>query len=137
MSKYNAKKVEHKGIIFDSKMECEYYQLLEQDKDIINIKFQPKYELQPKFRYKGKAIRSITYCADFEITYRDRIVTVEVKGFETPEYRMKIKMFKYQYPDRELLVVTKAPKKYGGGFIELDELKKLRREAKRNGSSPS
>ncbi|HDH5675830.1 TPA: DUF1064 domain-containing protein, partial [Staphylococcus aureus] len=26
MSKYNAKKVEYKGIIFDSKVECEYYQ---------------------------------------------------------------------------------------------------------------
>ncbi|HCZ2068633.1 DUF1064 domain-containing protein, partial [Staphylococcus aureus] len=25
MSKYNAKKVEYKGIVFDSKVECEYY----------------------------------------------------------------------------------------------------------------
>lgn len=29
MSKYNAKKVEYKGIVFDSKVECEYYQYLE------------------------------------------------------------------------------------------------------------
>ncbi len=27
MSKYNAKKVEYKGIVFDSKVECEYYQI--------------------------------------------------------------------------------------------------------------
>ena len=31
MSKYNAKKVEYKGIVFDSKVECEYYQYLKKD----------------------------------------------------------------------------------------------------------
>ena len=31
MSKYNAKKVEYKGIVFDSTVECEYYQYLERN----------------------------------------------------------------------------------------------------------
>ncbi len=52
MSKYNAKKVEYKGIIFDSKVECEYYQYLESnmsDTNYDHIEIQPKFELQPKF----------------------------------------------------------------------------------------
>lgn len=36
MSKYNAKKVEYKGIVFDSKVECEYYQYLESNKNGTN-----------------------------------------------------------------------------------------------------
>ena len=64
MSKYNAKKVEYKGIVFDSKVECEYYQYLESNMNGTNydrIEIQPKFELQPKF---GKQ-RPITYIADF------------------------------------------------------------------------
>ncbi|HDD6646965.1 TPA: DUF1064 domain-containing protein, partial [Staphylococcus aureus] len=52
MSKYNAKKVEYKGIVFDSKVECEYYQYLESNMNGTNydrIEIQPKFELQPKF----------------------------------------------------------------------------------------
>ncbi|HCZ2000556.1 TPA: DUF1064 domain-containing protein, partial [Staphylococcus aureus] len=52
MSKYNAKKVEYKGIVFDSKVECEYYQYLESnmsDTNYDHIEIQPKFELQPKF----------------------------------------------------------------------------------------
>ncbi|HBC4207049.1 TPA: DUF1064 domain-containing protein, partial [Staphylococcus aureus] len=50
MSKYNAKKVEYKGIVFDSKVECEYYQYLESNMNGTNydhIEIQPKFELQP------------------------------------------------------------------------------------------
>ncbi len=51
MSKYNAKKVEYKGIVFDSKVECEYYQYLESNMNGTNydhIEIQPKFELLPK-----------------------------------------------------------------------------------------
>ncbi|HDB7531921.1 TPA: DUF1064 domain-containing protein, partial [Staphylococcus aureus] len=51
MSKYNAKKVEYKGVVFDSKVECEYYQYLESNMNGTNydhIEIQPKFELLPK-----------------------------------------------------------------------------------------
>ncbi|MDU7470915.1 MAG: DUF1064 domain-containing protein, partial [Serratia marcescens] len=31
MSKYNSKKVEYKGVVFDSKIECDFYQHLERN----------------------------------------------------------------------------------------------------------
>ena len=52
MSKYNAKKVEYKGIVFDSKVEYEYFKYLEGRKFIDGfdyIEVQPRYELVPKF----------------------------------------------------------------------------------------
>ena len=57
MSKY-ATKVEYKGIVFDSKVECEYYQYLE--KKMVTtynrIEIQPRYELIPKFGNQKKRI---------------------------------------------------------------------------------
>ncbi|HDC8521720.1 TPA: DUF1064 domain-containing protein, partial [Staphylococcus aureus] len=73
MSKYNAKKVEYKRIVFDSKVECEYYQYLESNMNGTNydhIEIQPKFELQPKF---GKQ-RSITYIADFSLWKEGKLV---------------------------------------------------------------
>ena len=52
MSKYNAKKVEYKGIVFDSTVESEYYQYLESRLYVDGydyIELQPRYELIPKF----------------------------------------------------------------------------------------
>ena len=37
MSKYNAKKIEYKGHVFDSKVECEYYQHLESKMNGVNL----------------------------------------------------------------------------------------------------
>ncbi|HAR7501542.1 TPA: DUF1064 domain-containing protein, partial [Staphylococcus aureus] len=69
MSKYNAKKVEYKGIVFDSKVECEYYQYLESNMNDTNY---DRIELQPKF---GKQ-RPITYIADFSLWKEGKLVEV-------------------------------------------------------------
>lgn len=45
MSKYNAKKVEYKGIVFDSKVECEYYQYLEKKMNGVTYN---RIEIQPR-----------------------------------------------------------------------------------------
>jgi hypothetical protein len=45
-------------------------------------------------------------------------------------------MFKYKFPEINLKIMAECPKKYGGGkgiFIELSELKKLRKEAAKYG----
>ena len=47
-----------------------------------------------------------TYIVDFVVLYRDeREEWVEVKGFETPEWKIKEKLFRALFPDRKLTVV--------------------------------
>ncbi len=69
--------------------------------EIRDLKEQVRFELQEGFRSKqGKAIRKIEYITDF--TYFDNklqcIVAEDVKGFKTPEYKIKSKLFQYKYP---------------------------------------
>lgn len=87
MSKYNAKKVEYKSFVFDSKIECDYYQYLERNlgKGYDHIELQPKYELQPKF----ENFRSINYVADFALWKDGKLIEViDVKGMPTPEAKL-------------------------------------------------
>ena len=62
MSKYNAKKVEYKGIVFDSTVECDYYQYLERNlgDEYDYIELQPRYELIPKVNKQRKQNTSQT-----------------------------------------------------------------------------
>jgi hypothetical protein len=110
VSKFNNKKTEVHGIIFDSKMESDYYlYLLEQQEQglITNIQLQPVYLLQPNFKKLGRTIRKIEYKADFLVTYTDGTqVLIDVKGVATPDFKIKAKMFDYYFP-LELQIVTK------------------------------
>jgi hypothetical protein len=48
----------------------------------------------------GKKIASIKYKADFLVTYADGHQEIEdVKGFSTPVYKLKKRMFMIKYPD--------------------------------------
>lgn len=131
MSKYNAKKVEYKGITFDSKAECKYFQLLEKQKELgmfDRIELQPKFELQPKY---GKQ-RPIVYVADFALWKDDKLLEViDVKCMATSEAKLKAKMFRYQYRDVYLTWICEAPKYTGLDWIEYDELVKVRRQRKK------
>lgn len=108
-SKYNNKKTEIDGITFDSKKEAEYYcmlKLLKRAGEIKDFGLQPRYELQPKFAKNGKKYRAITYIADFVIVNNDGTTeVVDVKGVETQVFKVKKKMFEYQYPDLSLKIV--------------------------------
>lgn len=133
MSKYGNKKVTVHGINFDSKMEAEYYlYLLELQArgEVKDIELQPKYLLQPAFKKNGKSIRKIEYIPDFKVTYIDGSTDViDVKGMETSDFKLKKKMFQYKYPE-DLKLMTHS-KKWAGGWVELDDLKKIKREAKK------
>lgn len=132
MSKYNAKKIEYKGIVFDSKVECEYYKYLEQrliidDYDYIEI--QPKYELIPKFGKQRKA----EYIADFALWNDGNLIEViDVKGMATETAKLKAKIFRYKYQDVKLTWICKAPKYTGKEWITYEELQKVRRERKKS-----
>ncbi|WP_426786706.1 DUF1064 domain-containing protein [Staphylococcus capitis] len=131
MSKYNAKKVEYKGIVFDSKVECEYYQYLEKKMNGVTynrIEIQPRYELIPKFGDQRKT----EYIADFALYLdSDLIEVIDVKGMATTTAKLKAKLFRYKYPEVKLTWICKAPKYTGLEWIEYDELIRVRRKRKR------
>lgn len=131
-SKYNAKTVELDGYIFDSKLEARYYELLKEKQkndEILFFRVQPIYQLQETFKKYNKTFRRIDYIADFEVHHLDgSIEVVDVKGVETEAFKIKRKLFEHKYPYK-LSLVTYV-KKYGG-WIELDELKKRRKETKK------
>lgn len=131
--KFNAKKIEYDGIIFDSTSEKNYYIELQQkvkSGEIKSFSIQPKYILQDKFTKYGKNYREITYSPDFKVINNDDSVTlVDVKGMSTPASELRKKLFDFQYPTIQLIWLTYV-KKYGG-FIEVDNLKKLRKDNKK------
>ena len=98
--KYNNTKTVVDGIKFDSKREGARYLTLkhmEQDGLIQNLILQPKFLLQDKFRYQGKAIREINYIADFEYVQGGVTIVEDVKGMETKDFILKKKLFLKQY----------------------------------------
>lgn len=132
-TKYGSKKTEVDGHTFDSKAEARYYEQLKwllEHKEIKSFRLQPRYTLLESFKKNGKTFRKIEYIADFEITHLDgSIEVVDVKGFETPVFALKRKLFEKLYPDHKLSVVTYNKTH---GWIELDKLKKLRKKVKKN-----
>ncbi|MCW6059752.1 DUF1064 domain-containing protein [Clostridium sporogenes] len=131
-SKYGAKKIVIDGITFDSKDEGKYYEYLKKLKSqekILNFELQPKYELQPGFKKNGKTYRAITYAPDFLIYHLDGTEElIDVKGMSTQQGEMRRKMFDYRYPELKLTWVARSLKYSSTGWIEYDELKKVRRE---------
>jgi|SRR5699024_8827644 len=109
-SKFNNKKIEVDGYIFDSHLEAKYYKELKLRKkagDILFFRLQPKYLLQPSFIKDGTKYRKIEYIADFEVHHLDgSIEVVDVKGVKTNVFRIKEKMFHKRYPHK-LTLITK------------------------------
>ena len=103
MSKYNAKKVEIDGIVFDSRAEGRFYEhLLDlmHEGVVESFEMQKPYTLLDKFPHPktGKTIRAIKYVPDFEVIYTDgRVEVVDVKGMQTDVFRMKCKLFMFRY----------------------------------------
>lgn len=101
--KYNSRKTELDGIIFDSKAESEYYCELKirvKAGEILGFDLQPEYILQEGFSHQGKRYQAIKYKADFLIRYSDgREEVIDVKGYKTKEYNIKKKLLLKRYPD--------------------------------------
>lgn len=101
-SKYHAKKVEQDGVVYDSKKEAKRAAVLQQWEKfgvITGLRRQVAFELQPGYtNNQGKKIRPITYVADFVYQREGKLIVEDTKGFKTPEYKLKKKLFEYQYP---------------------------------------
>ncbi|MCM3573313.1 DUF1064 domain-containing protein [Mesobacillus subterraneus] len=129
-NKFGNRKTVVDGITFDSRAEAKYYEQLKwlkKAKQIKDFKLQPKFLLQEAFKKNGNTIRKIEYKADFEIHNLDGSVEIiDVKGVETEAFKIKKKLFEKRYPYSLKLVTLDQSL----GWIELDQLKKLKRKAK-------
>lgn len=111
-SKYNAKKVEYNGMVFDSKRELKRYKELEEKEkegEISNLRRQVKYVLIPTQREpdiigkrggvkKGKVIEhECSYTADFVYEEDGETIVEDSKGFKTKDYSIKRKLMLYVY----------------------------------------
>lgn len=101
--KFHAKKTEYNGVTYDSKKEAkraEELDLLVETHEITNLQRQVPFELQPAFKNnENKAVRAITYIADFVYQQNGKTIVEDVKGVKTKEYMLKKKMFQYKYPE--------------------------------------
>lgn len=86
-SKYKNIRVKIDGHTFDSKKESEYYLKLKNQLQMGIIKC---FAVQPKFLLPG----GIIYKADFMIIDNDDLgKVIDIKGFETKEFKLKEKLF--------------------------------------------
>jgi hypothetical protein len=121
-------------IIFDSELERKYYEEVVikglKDGTISTYKLQQKYKLTPSFKYKDKTIREICYVSDFDVWYSDgSFKVIDTKGRATADSKIKAKLMKYYYPEIDFEWVTHSSTT---GWIEYDELQKIRRQNKKN-----
>lgn len=103
-NKYNTKKVEFRGIIFDSQGEADRYLVLldrQAQGGIRDLEIQVRYTLQPAFTdNQGKKQRAIEYLADFTYHEGTSLIIEDYKGFETKDFKIKRKMLLFLLRDR-------------------------------------
>lgn len=91
-SKYNAIKTEVDGIVFASKKEASRYVYL---KGLLTADEITDLELQPSYELCINDTKICKYIADFKYKNKDGEEIIEdVKGFLTPQFRLKQKMMK-------------------------------------------
>lgn len=135
VKRFGAFKVTVNGILFDSIMESKFYVYLLElkgSKEIKKFERQVAFELQPKFKdkFSGKTVLPIKYISDFVVTDKDgSVFVVDIKGVETPEFRIKKKLFQYKYPDIQFMCLQWSEKQKE--WLDLDEIKKLKRSRKK------
>lgn len=114
------------NITFDSAMEAEYYVYLKSNHMI--FKRQVVFELQPAYTLNGKRSAKIEYIADFVIYDNDDHIThvIDVKGRETPEFRIKKKLFEFRYK-----ISLECVAKYHNEWMTLSDIRKAKRKSKK------
>jgi len=107
-NKYGNKKRDYGGILYDSIKEAAYAQELDLREKAGDIK---SWERQVRISLDINGKHICNYFIDFVITHNDdHLEYVEVKGFATPVWRLKWKLFEAIYneehPGVELTVVN-------------------------------
>lgn len=108
-AKYNNKRTEYNGYIYDSKKEAEYAMYLDSEKErgaVLEWKRQPGFVLIPRFRKNGKIWRPTRYIADFWVKYHDgKEEIIDAKGYVTRGFQLKYKLFEWRFPELSLKIV--------------------------------
>lgn len=104
-NKFNAKSIVIDGHRFPSLKEAQRYnelKLLVKAGKIKNLELQPKFEIIPKQKYRGKTLRKAEYTPDFKYLDIDNNewVIEEVKGMPTVDYVLRKKLFILKYGDK-------------------------------------
>lgn len=102
MNKYGNKKYIADGIQFDSKKEGMRYlelRLLQKAGKIERLMLQKPFDLIPTRKYGNETVRGCKYIADFYYWDKENneYVAWETKGYETPDYKIKKKIFLEKY----------------------------------------
>lgn len=105
----NARKIERDGVKFDSRLEMYMYDLLTMAG--IRFEFQKRYCVQEGFRYRGAAIRPVTYTVDFFLPEHDTVI--DTKGYRTQQGDLRIKMLKRLFIGRGISPRVALPKNQG------------------------
>lgn len=126
-NKYRNKKITIDGIEFDSKAEAAYYnrlKILKKAGEIKDFEMQKEFTLLEGFNHPSKKnkrgkpsrVRAIKYIPDFIVTENDGTKKViDVKGMQTPDFKIKAKMFMKEYNMPLILA-----KRQGRGFKHVD-----------------
>lgn len=125
-------------MIFDSKTEMlflkEFIEPKIESGEIKSYTRQVEYVLQDGFTYNGKKILPIKYRSDFNVIWSDNTEQVfDTKGMPDSTSLIKRKLFWNRYPELNLTYICRNLK--FGGWVEFDQLKKLRREEKKKKKS--
>jgi hypothetical protein len=111
-NKYGAKKTEFGGRLYDSKYEAGIageLELLRRAGRVIRIEPQRTYTL-----YGRNGGKICTHRPDFTVVFRDGHQEVwEAKGFPTPVWQLKLKLFEDNYPEILYYVITPRERFYG------------------------
>lgn len=100
MSKYRNKKVEYKGIRFDSKKEYIRYLVLEDMQrkgEISGLQVQVPFVLVPPFHLNNIKYKGIRYIADFVYKKDGKVIVEDTKGYRTDVYKIKRKLMAYMH----------------------------------------
>lgn len=115
--KYNAKKVELDGVIFDSQSEAKHYWHTLKPRaeagEITNLQMQPVFRCEINGKLICKYIGDFQYIEWTIPDQTDRLgykVVEDVKGFKTPIYNLKKKLVHALYPGT--LICEIEPSRY-------------------------
>lgn len=134
ISEEGKKKRTYNGQVFDSVTELrflqEYLEPRLESGEILSYERQVEYVLQDKFKYNGKTILPIKYRSDFNVIWKDGTLQVfDVKGNPDSLSLLKRKLMWAKYPEVNLTFICRNLKY--GGWVEYDQLKKMRRDDKK------
>lgn len=110
-NKFNRTRVVIDGVTYDSKKEANKaveLNLLKKAGEIQDWIAHPQYVIAPRFRdeFTGKIVLPIKYFPDFWVKYNDgHEEVIDIKGFPTPDFKLKAKLFRAKYNGKIKLVI--------------------------------